>query len=66
LDGTTKVKDDEIGARMTRKTLWVTRQWGQQGHGYKMAMGDYIDTYKERQGAKGGDVSQSIGGNSLK
>ncbi len=64
LDETTKVKDGEVGARVvTRKTLWVTRQRGQQGHGYKMAMGDYIDTNKEMQGAKGGDVSQSIGGN---
>ncbi len=44
----------------------MTRQWAQQGHGYKMALGDYIYTNKERQGAKGGDVSQSIGGNPLK
>jgi hypothetical protein len=63
LDGTTKAKDDKVHARVIRKTSWVTRQRGQQGHGYKMVTGDYIDTNKEMQGAKGGDVSQSIGGN---
>lgn len=50
------MKDDKVRARVTRKTLWVTRQRGQQGHGYKMVMGDYIDTNKEMQGTKGPKV----------